>query len=196
MSFTNVIAGPVAAANYLFTAEEAIYAVNFIPVRELGPFTVYTTFEEKYTDELVITDNPVEQGAQISDHAYKKPASLSMQIGWSNSDPEAGFDPNYVANVYNQLLFLQASRVPFTVETPWRRYPSQMLIQSISVVRDQKTRAALHVNLDLRQVILVETQAYNEVGDPANMAFPQDTAPPAEAGVKQPQPVSSQVLVQ
>ena len=54
-------------------------------VPALAPFTAQVTIEEVHMDELVITEHPVEQGASITDHAFKKPAELLLRLGWSNS---------------------------------------------------------------------------------------------------------------
>lgn len=43
------------------------------------------TIEENHHDELEITEHPVEQGAPISDHAFKRPAEVTLHIAWSNS---------------------------------------------------------------------------------------------------------------
>lgn len=40
---------------------------------------------ERHMDQLEITDHPVEQGASISDHAFKRPAEVTLEIAWSNS---------------------------------------------------------------------------------------------------------------
>lgn len=43
------------------------------------------TIEETHHDELEMTDHPVEQGASITDHAYKRPAEVVIRAAWSNS---------------------------------------------------------------------------------------------------------------
>lgn len=48
------------------------------------------TIEERHTDDLEVTEHPVEQGAMISDHAYKRPAEVVLRLGWSNSPPARG----------------------------------------------------------------------------------------------------------
>jgi len=48
------------------------------------------TIEEVHTDELEITDHPVESGAAISDHAFKHPAEVTIRMGWSNSSASSG----------------------------------------------------------------------------------------------------------
>jgi hypothetical protein len=56
-----------------------------VPQGLIGTIPVQATFEETGTDLVTITDHPVEAGAQISDHAYYRPAELMMRCGWSNS---------------------------------------------------------------------------------------------------------------
>ncbi len=41
---------------------------------------------EKHQDTLEITEHPVEIGAEIADHAYKRPAELTMEVGFSGVD--------------------------------------------------------------------------------------------------------------
>jgi hypothetical protein len=40
---------------------------------------------ERHIDQLEITDHPIEQGSSISDHAFKRPAEVTLEIAWSNS---------------------------------------------------------------------------------------------------------------
>lgn len=47
----------------------------------------HATINEQHTDTLEITNHPVEIGASISDHAFKHPAEVVLQLGWSNSTP-------------------------------------------------------------------------------------------------------------
>ena len=50
----------------------------------------HATVEERHHDELEVTDHPVEQGAMINDHAFKRPAEVTLHLGWSNSPPSPG----------------------------------------------------------------------------------------------------------
>ena len=40
---------------------------------------------EEHDDEVTVTRHPVDQGAPISDHAYKNPSVLNVRFGWSDS---------------------------------------------------------------------------------------------------------------
>jgi len=46
--------------------------------------------EESPLDQMEITQHPVEQGAAINDHAYKRPAELNVKFSWSNSPQDGG----------------------------------------------------------------------------------------------------------
>lgn len=62
---------------------------GFFPFNEEGealtPIVAQTTIEELHRDSLEITEHPIEQGAAISDHAYKRPVEVIITCGWSNS---------------------------------------------------------------------------------------------------------------
>lgn len=53
-------------------------------------FVPDATIEESHNDELELTDHPVEQGATITDHAFKRPAELIVTAGWSDSPNNSG----------------------------------------------------------------------------------------------------------
>lgn len=48
-------------------------------------FTVQVWLEEHHHDQVEITQHPVEFGAMITDHAFKHPAEVVLELGWSNS---------------------------------------------------------------------------------------------------------------
>lgn len=162
--------------------------------KAIGSIRIAVTIEERHSDELVITEHPVERSAAITDHAYRRPSEVVMQVGWSNSDYEAllgaltaifdGSLPNgdYVDSVYSQLLALQQSRQPFSVTTSRRQYDN-MLLQSLSVVTDAKTSSALIVTATLREILLVSTQV-TKLPPKANQANPAATAETVNMGTK------------
>ena len=172
--------------------------ITISPKRAIGTLTAAVTVEEVHTDELVITEHPVEAGASITDHAYKKPSEVLIRCGWSNSDLAAlGLDlselgdvfagtftgTDYVSKIYQQLLDLQVSRVPFDVTTGKRQYQN-MLLRSLSVTTDAKTENVLTVTAACREIIIVSTQA-TTLPPRSAMAAPEITAPISLGGVKQ-----------
>ncbi len=173
----------------------------FMPKRKLGPIKAQVTIEETHSDELVITEHPVEQGAAISDHAYKRPAEVTLKCGWSNSglqsvgqvltaaygliaDGSSGSGFNYVKDVYRKLLALQESRIPFTILTGKRQYKN-MLIRSLSTTTDETSENCLNVTVSCREVILVRTRVTTVPPRDVHKE-PAKTAPVEDKGTKRP----------
>ena len=67
------------------TKKSGLYNLNDPTNNSYPDIIAMVTIEEKHSDEMIITDHPIEQGASISDHCYKMPAKLTMRLGWSNS---------------------------------------------------------------------------------------------------------------
>ena len=78
--------------------------------RKIGPIIANITEEERHQDDLEITDHPVEQGATISDHAFKRPAEVTIKVSWSNS-------PNKSSTISGDLTNAVIDRLSGTVQT-------------------------------------------------------------------------------
>lgn len=179
--FSTFSFGGLAAATAL-----GVVTALFRPARAIADFYADVTIEETARDDLEITRHPVESGSEITDHAYKQPAEVIIRCGWSNSGfDETGFHgPGFVEGIYDQLLNLQYSRIPFTVVTGKRTYVN-MLIASLSQTTDEKTENALIVTVVCRQIILVQTQT-TQVAPRAQQAQPENTAATEATGSQQP----------
>jgi hypothetical protein len=137
-------------------------------------------------DELTITDHPIETGAPVSDHAYKQPATLNMTVGWGAGGLLVDFSgtTNSVDDAYAALLDLQNLREPFTVTTSKRIYQN-MMIASLGCTTNKETQNVIIIDVGLREVLIVDTQATTLPPKP-NQAEPQKTAAPDTEGTKQP----------
>ena len=175
------------------------------PYRAIGSFVAQVVLEEIHQDTLEITDHPVDQGAVISDHAFKRPSELVVKCAWSNSPTVAGLidgvvgglkttisgaqsllsgnSENQVRDIYDKLLKLQESRVPFDVFTGKRIY-TNMLVQSLSVTTDKQSENSLMVTATLRQVLIVATQTLTVAAPASRQTNPSATAPPINSGAK------------
>lgn len=143
--------------------------------------------DEDGEDDLIITEFPVEQGAVINDHAFKRPASLRVRMGWSNA---YAMDANLgnVRDVYQTILRLQASRLPFTVWTGKREYQN-MLVASLRTHTDHALEFALIADIEFREIVLVNTsvQAASAVYGPVKaLADPPKNTPTKQTGPVQP----------
>lgn len=148
--------------------------------RNIGGFVADITIEEDHTDVVEITQHPVENGAAITDHAYKLPASVVITVGYSNSSYAALGNPFYVQQIYQQLLALQASLEPFSVTTGKRMYDN-MLIHRLSTKTDEKTENAMIITVELQEILIVETQTVPS-SDPSNMQDPASNAAVTDRG--------------
>lgn len=158
------------------------------PQRMFASFQADITVREDHTDELTITEHPVEQGAAITDHAYKRPAKLVLQLGWSNASPAAGGSDSYVRDIYAKLLALQAARTVFDVTTGKRSY-TNMLAASVAMTTDETTEWALFVTIVCQEIIIVQTSTA-AVPPASAHSDPQQTAPVVNEGTKQPIPAT------
>lgn len=164
---------------YAATALRLLSPILFLQ-RNIGGFVADVTIEEDHTDELVVTEHPVERGAAITDHAYKRPSQVVINVGWSNSSLAALGNPFYVQLVYSAILALQESRVPFTITTGKRVYEN-MLITRISARTDEKSENALMASIECREVIIADTQTVSS-GNSQNMNNPVENASTADRG--------------
>lgn len=175
---------PLVAAPIFAVGNAALESVLIHTPRYISNIIPDVVLEENHRDELVVTEHPIEQGAAISDHIYKRPAEVTMRCGWSNSSRFGDGTESYVRNIYDLLLSLQVSGEPFQVITGKRSYEN-MVVVSLNVQNDSRFEYALMVVAVLRQVIIVETQAAT-VAPQENQAVPQQTAPVIDNGTKQP----------
>ena len=162
--------------------------VFFLP-RNIGGFVADVTLEEQHSDELVITEHPVEQGAAITDHAFKKPSTVVIRAGYSNSSIQANGNPNYVQEVYDDFLVLQASRVPFDIVTGKRIY-TNMLIDRLACTTDEKTEYALFLSVSCREIIIANTQVVT-VPPASAQTSPEITNATQNRGQLSPQPATN-----
>src|SRR5260221_3904850 len=95
----------------------------------------YCTVSEATKDTMKITQHPVQQGAMISDHAYKEPVSITLTIlfgsggggGLIGALTNGIIGGDSLKDIYNKLLQLQNPTAPnvltpFNVITPKRTY--------------------------------------------------------------------------
>ena len=155
--------------------------------RAINDIVAHVTVSEAHETDLIITEHPVEYGAAITDHSFVRPTQIRVQIGFTQSGGVFAPYSQAVADVrevYDKLLGLQSSRVPFSLYTGKKVY-GNMLVQSIRTTTDHATEHALIADVVLQQIILVQTQTIKGVSqDPNNQADAPKTAPTSEQGTK------------
>lgn len=190
----------------LAAAQLGVEAILVRPKRSIGSFSAQVTISEDHVDEMEITDQPVEQGAAISDHAFKRPSEVTIEAIWSNSPTGQGFlssvagsvsgtiggvqsiltgnSQDQIRDIYDKLLALQASRELSDVFTGKRVYKN-MLISSMRVKTDKQNENILRVICHLREVLIVSVSVV-QIAAPADaQQEPESSAPILDKGAKQ-----------
>lgn len=160
--------------------------------RSIAGIIPSVVIEEQHTDDLMITQHPVESGADVTDHAVKMPAQVTMSCGFGQSGSNivgaSLFQPS-PRDAYNLLLSLQASKQPFDVITGKRSYKN-MLVKRLTVVTDQETENVLMVDVELQEIIMVDTSTTGSssvtVGATAASTSSAQTSPVVNVGTVQP----------
>mgnify|MGYP005904276699 FL=1 len=84
------------------------------PLRSLGGLSFDVVVSEEHEDTLTIAKHPVEQGANISDHAYRNPCKVVIRGASSESTYGLPVWDPYNATLYNALLALQNEPIMIT----------------------------------------------------------------------------------
>lgn len=110
----------------------------------------------RHERKLTITQNPVETGAAIVDHAYVNPSSVTMQI--MMSDVHQSIIPGQFSDLtfrhtsaWSVLKQIQESRIPVDVFTKLGYYKN-MLIEEISADDTKETFRALSATVKLTEI--------------------------------------------
>lgn len=142
------------------------------PTRSFSGISGYVTIQESTTDALEITQQPIQLGASIADHAFKKPVNLTIQMQFTEGSPllnSTGLGLGGLGSligigqslrqIYESLLKLQvpdppAVITPFTVSTLKRSYKNMLLV-TLGLTTDKKTENVLAINASFQECIIV-----------------------------------------
>jgi hypothetical protein len=126
---------------------------------------------EEHSSDLEVTDNPVETGVVVSDHAFMKPYELSIR-GVVSDTPLHGYDPQTgqllqdrfystkgtrSASAWSILRDLQRSAQPISYQSGLELHEN-LVIVNLSVDHDVSTANGLPIRMRLREVIRRSTK--------------------------------------
>lgn len=130
-----------------------VIKMAFLCLRFIGAVPVSIVTEEEHESTLTITRLPIEFGADVTDHAYVEPRSVTIRGLIGTGTP--GFLGSFISAAgYQALTRYQKSRVPFTLITGLDFY-RDMLIESITVPRTTDNVGVLEFTARLRQIVIV-----------------------------------------
>lgn len=139
----------------------------------IGGLVIDATVIQDHIGSAEITKNPVEEGAQITDHVQTNPNQLLIE--GIISDTPIGFPIlqnvlNIVNTVttlfgqssrsidgFNKLVDLKDKREPFTVITTLKKYDN-MIITEIRVTRSNETGNAIEFKATMEQIRIVSSK--------------------------------------
>jgi hypothetical protein len=114
--------------------------------------SIDATTQENHGHALTLTDHPVEQGADITDHARIKPDVLSLDCCLTD-----GAEPGRSSAIYERLRLLQDNAVLLTVLTSLRQYEN-LVLESFSVPRTARDAGGVRFSASFKQVRLVQNK--------------------------------------
>jgi hypothetical protein len=122
---------------------------------------------ERYASRSVVTDHPVEKGANVADHVRSKPDTLTIDAiitdyPIANRQTTFGSSPTAAkgraSDVFNQLALLKAAGALVEVRSARRTYES-MVIDGLDENKTKDTgRGAVRFTMTLRRVRFVDSQ--------------------------------------
>ncbi|PHP66553.1 hypothetical protein CSC94_12755 [Zhengella mangrovi] len=113
--------------------------------RAIGPIPVSVIETEAHDSTIEITKIPIEDGSSITDHAYRNPNRVTLDV---TSDAAVA--------TYGALKALQESREPFVLITGLYVYRN-MLIKALSPERNSSFSSVFRGKVVLQEAILVGT---------------------------------------
>ena len=135
---------------------------------------------ERHHDEVIMTEQPVEIGAAITDHSFRNPSRLRLVYGYSNSclkaifkDFEDGygllqhglvnFGEGYIRSTYTHLFNVLQSRCICKVVTTKRVYQN-MLITSLETETTPETAFSMFIAIEMKELLRASARDYASVG--------------------------------
>lgn len=143
--------------------------------KSIGGIELDAVLSETHNNQVRLTKNPVELGADITDHAVVEPKKINIQAQVSDTplgtaafgqivDLVAGlFGTSTAQNItrsnaaYNAMVQLMEEREPIEVQTKLKLY-QDMVITSLSVTQDKNTSRIVLMNISLEEVLITESQ--------------------------------------
>ena len=163
-----------------------------LPRRAIGGIPVDVVVSEKHESEMEIATHPIEKGAEVADHAWRKPRKVTLACASAGGPGNAFAMASWAA-----LQAVQKRAEPFDVVTGLAVYQN-MLLQNLTADRDKEKSLILSFEATLQEVIIVSSQetAGSGGGDSsqAGKGGTDRNSTPAARGSVQPRPIDAPAL--
>lgn len=143
--------------------------------KSLGGIQLDAVLSESHSTPMRLTTNPIELGADITDHVIIEPIELVLVVEVSDTplgvaafgaivDLITGlFGTSTTSNLtrsnaaYNALVQLKNAREPIQVQTRLRLY-KDMLITNIPITQDKNSSRIASMTINLTEALITESQ--------------------------------------
>lgn len=164
----------------------SIFSIIFMKKHaSIGGITVDAAVREVHESSCEITENEVEEGADVSDHVQMRPKTLMIEgiitdtpVTFSVINAATGLidtaasifgNSSRSKDAYDQLLELQEKRQPFQAVTGLKVYDN-MILKRLSVPRTARTGNAIHFTAMMQQILVARS------GGPLGASLSPDVA--------------------
>jgi hypothetical protein len=161
------------------------------------------TVTEDFSYEAEVTEFPIDNGSDITDHVIIKPFKYSLSGIQSDYPDELFSIISSVADMVNKAERKSKTASDVLVEAMEKRETlkitnglktlENMILTKINFPRDKKTTYALKFSLDFKQVAFVETAQQVDV---PNVSTAKKAAPAADTGKKGAKPPESTKVIE
>lgn len=143
--------------------------------KSIGGIELDAVISETHTNQIRLTKNPVELGADITDHAIVEPKKVSIVAQVSDTplgtaafgqivDLVTGlFGTSTTQNItrsnaaYNAMVQLMELREPIQLQTKLKLYDN-MVITNINTTQDKNSSRVVFMIISLEEVLITESQ--------------------------------------
>lgn len=178
--------------------------------KNLAGIQLDAVLSESHDNIIRVSKNPVELGADITDHAIIEPKRINLLAQVSDTplglaagseiiDSVTGlFGTSTEGNItrsnaaYNSLIQLMELREPIEVQTKLVLY-SNMLISRIRTIQDKDSSRAVLLNIDLEEILITESEIVQLTSEQLSGVTFEQGASSESSGRKEPVTPSNSV---
>lgn len=158
-------------------------------IPQLGGLQADCWVSEEHGRELEITENTIEFGAPITDHAFVKPRELIIEFGVTNTPLTENLffgasGTNRIERAREILFKLQDDKTFLDVQTLTGGRYENLLIRSVNWRTDSKNPQSVTYALKLQEVKISQTQTTTYTPLPAEKRVEKQTSATKKAGEK------------
>ena len=165
--------------------------------KSIGGIQLDAVISDSHVNEVSLTNNPVEFGAEITDNAVVQPKQINILAEVSDTplgvaafgqivDLVTGlFGSSTSENItrsnaaYNAVIQLQEEREPIQIQTKLKLY-TDMIITKVTTIQDKDTSRIVRMSIDLQQVIITQSEIVQLSEDQLRAGSAREQASPAE----------------